>query len=159
MFHIQKGVGILLAGMVLLLASPSVSQTVLTITNTTLNQSVELTEEDLLAFEQVEIRTENEFVDGIVTFRGPYARDVLASVSTVPEVYKMVAINDYVIEIPAEDFEKYDVIFAMFQDDERFSLRTKGPIWVIYPMSDHKELQDRTYNDRLIWQLTRVEFE
>ncbi len=52
---------------------------------------------------------------------------------------------------------EYDVIFAMSQNGERLSIRDKGPIWVIYPMTDNDELQDRVYNDRLIWQLVKVD--
>jgi len=48
------------------------------------------------------------------------------------------------------------VIFATSQDGIKFSLRDKGPIWVIYPMTDNRKLQDRVYNDRLIWQLVKV---
>ena len=40
---------------------------------------------------------------------------------------------------------------------KRLSLRDKGPIWVIYPMTDNKELQDPAYNQRLVWQLVKIE--
>ena len=133
------------------------------------DDNITLTEEDLLAYDQVIVRTENEFVDGMAEFSGPLVRDVL-KLFDGPEgaesdddmaydedrVYIMTAVNEYSVEIPAEDFVKYDVIFAMSQDYEKFSLRTKGPIWVIYPMSDHAEIRDRILNDRLIWQLASV---
>ncbi|HSG35732.1 MAG TPA: oxidoreductase, partial [Sphingomonadaceae bacterium] len=70
-----------------------------------------------------------------------------------------VAANDYKVEIPLEDFVRYDVIFATSMNGDRLSLRDKGPIWIIYPMSDHRELRDPAYNQRLIWQLVRIELE
>lgn len=137
----------------------AVAEITLTLINTNTEEVITLTDDELLAFEQVTIRTENEFVDGMAEFSGPRARDVLALFEAEVEDYTLTAVNDYSVVIPAEDFENYDVIFAMYQDGERFSLRTKGPLWVIYPMSDYDVLQDRVYNDRLIWQLASVTIE
>ena len=125
---------------------------VLTLSDAATGIVVELSEDDLLALEQAVIVTENEFVDGEAEFSGPLARDVIALLDN-PEIvtFRLVAVNEYTVEVPVSDFIEYDVIFALFQDGQRFSSRDKGPIWVIYPMSDHTELQDRIYNDRLIW--------
>lgn len=131
---------------------------VLTLTNVSEDVVIELTEEDLLAMEQFSVFTENGFVDGLVEFTGPLARDVIALFED-PEIEELTltAVNDYAVKIPVSDVMDYDVIFALTQGGEKFSARDKGPIWVIYPMTDHIELQDRVYNDRLIWQLVQVE--
>ena len=131
---------------------------VLTLSDASTGVVVELLEADLLALEQAVVITENEFVDDEAEFSGPLARDVVALLNN-PEitVFQLVAVNEYAVEVPVSDFIDYDVIFALFQDGERFSPRDKGPIWVIYPMSDHPELQDRIYNDRLIWQMVRID--
>lgn len=161
----------LFGGVVVAQEAGSDEPTILTLITAENEVIGELTETDLLKFDQVTIWTENEFVDGMAEFTGPLVRDVLklydddAEMSeTAAEemavdderIYIMTAVNEYSVEIPAEDFVKYDVIFAMSQDGEKFSLRTKGPIWVIYPMSDHSEIRDRMLNDRLIWQLASV---
>ncbi len=121
----------------------------------------EFTEADIMAIDQTVVRTENEFVDGMVAFEGPLARDVLEAVdpnfAETVEIVKLIAVNEYAVEIPVTDFLEYDVLFALSADGQKFSLRDKGPIWVIYPMSDNPVLVDRIYNDRLIWQLTTVE--
>ena len=130
----------------------------LRLTNGSDGAVVELTEDDLLAMEQFTVFTENEFVDGLAEFTGPLARDVIALLNA-PEIetLKLTAVNDYAVEVPMSDLLDYDVIFAMAQNGTRFSIRDKGPIWVIYPMSENVELQDRVYNDRLIWQLVKVD--
>ena len=102
------------------------------------------------------VSTENEFVDGMAEFSGPLARDILSLLGDDFDSAEFTAINDYSIVIPVSDFQEYDVILALTMNGQKFSLRDKGPIWLIYPMSDHKELQDRVYNNRLIWQLTRI---
>jgi len=130
---------------------------VLTLENTSEGVVVELTEDDLMALPQAVVLTENEFVDGLAEFSGPLARDVIALLNDPDmDLLTLTAINDYSVEVPVVDFAEYDVIFALFQNGNRFSPRDKGPVWVIYPMTDHEELQDRVYNDRLIWQLVRV---
>ena len=36
-------------------------------------------------------------------------------------------------------------------------MRERGPLWVIYPWSQHPELDDRIHRQRSIWQLTAIE--
>ncbi len=131
--------------------------TMLTVTNTVTGTEVILSEAELMAFPQVTIHTENEFVDQMTAFSGPLGRDVLAAAGEGGSTVVLTAVNDYAVEVPIEDFTKYDVVFAMSADGEKFSRRDKGPIWVVYPMSEHAELQDPVYNARLIWQLVKVE--
>ena len=146
--------------LVLALALPRVAtaqDTMLTVTNTLTGAEVTLTEAELMALPQATINTENEFVDQMTAFEGPLGRDVLALVGEGGSMVVLTAVNDYAVEVPIEDFATYDVVFAMSADGETFSRRDKGPIWVVYPMSDHAELQDPVYNARLIWQLVKVE--
>lgn len=130
----------------------------LSLTNVSDGTVVNLSEDDLLAMEQFTVLTENEFVDGLAEFTGPLARDVIAFLNASDiEMLRLTAVNDYAVEVPMSDLLEYDVIFAMTQNGTRFSVRDKGPIWVIYPMTENEELQDRVYNDRLIWQLVKVD--
>ncbi len=113
----------------------------------------------LLALPQAEIRTANEFIDGTRVFRGPTILDVLrASGGANARSVRMIALNDYEIQVDTSEFRKYDPILALTMDGEALSVRDKGPIWMIYPMSDFPELRDPVYNSRLIWQLTRIEY-
>lgn len=123
-----------------------------------LSDTVILSREDLEMLNQYSLRTENEFVDGPTLFIGPLARDVLDTVGRgLSDTVVLTAANDFQVEIPVSDFDKYDVVFAMSANGERLSRRDKGPIWVIYPTSQHKDLQDPVYNARLIWQLVRID--
>lgn len=119
---------------------------------------VDFSLDELDALPQVTVLTENEHVDGMTAFTGPLARVVLKQTNDVnAESVKLIATNDYHIEVPVDDFRKYDVILATRQNGKLFSRRDRGPIWLIYPMSEHSELQDSLYNQRLIWQLVRME--
>jgi len=119
---------------------------------------VELSRAELEQLDQKTVRTMNDFVDAPTNFVGPLARDVLDTVGRgVQDTVLMTAANDFQVEIPVAEFDKYDVIFALSADGTTLSPRDKGPIWIIYPMSQHRELQDTTFNARLIWQLVRID--
>lgn len=115
-------------------------------------------EELAKAFPQVTVVTANDYSDGTRTFVGPRLRDVFAGITLKPEdQISLVALNDYAVKIPASDAIKYDVILATTLDGKEMTVRDKGPVWVIYPMSAHAELREPSYNDRLVWQLSKVE--
>jgi hypothetical protein len=137
------------------------AETMLTLANPALpapQSRVELDAAAIAALPQYTLRTSNEFVDGVAEFRGPLARDVVAVIGRgSARIAKLTAANDYSVEIDLSEFERYEVIFATSMNGQPLSRRDKGPIWVIYPMDQYEELQDPSYNNRLIWQLVRVE--
>lgn len=119
---------------------------------------LDLTVDGLRAMPQTTIRTGNEFANGIVAYRGPRVRDVLERYGLGDaKTVRLVAANDYFVDIPTDDFRRYDAILALEADGKQLSRRDKGPIWLMYPISDHGELQDPVYLRRLIWQVVRIE--
>ena len=85
-------------------------------------------------------------------------RDVLAQFGFDQEAsVRLIAANDYFVDIPTGNFRDYDAILAMEADGKPLSLREKGPLWLMYPISDHAELKDPIYLRRLIWQVVRIE--
>lgn len=139
-------------------AMPSAADDLLVIRNSADGTEIRFSEAELLALPQVTVRTSTEFTDGVVEFIGPLARDAVASIKTgAATSVHLVAANDYAIDIPLSDIFEYDVILAMQANGVRLTRRDKGPIWLMYPIDDHAELQDPAYTIRLIWQLTVME--
>lgn len=68
----------------------------------------------------------------------------------------LTALNDYAIEIPWHDLERYDPILAYSRDGERMGIRDKGPLILIYPFGTHPQLQGQDYINRSIWQVHAV---
>lgn len=153
--------GALAAGLfslTLVLGAPALAQPVLTLMADAAGETVELTSEDLEALPQQTVVTANEFAEGEVAYRGPLARDVLDRLELDElETVRFIAANDYYVDVPTSDLREYDVILAMEADGKRLSLRDKGPLWLMYPISDHPELNDPLYISRLIWQVVRIE--
>lgn len=90
-------------------------------------------------------------------FQGVLARRVMEAVGARGSSVTAVAANDYRVTIPIEDFRKYDVLLATHIDGAELRLRTKGPIWVIYP--EGVDLPPHVRQERMIWQLIELHVE
>lgn len=104
-----------------------------------------------------EMRTTTVWTDGPKLFGGVLMRDVLARVGARGRSVEAHALNDYVIEIPLDDFDRYDVLIATTMDGRELLARDKGPLWIVYPRDTAEELKDSRYDHRWIWQLDRLE--
>lgn len=113
----------------------------------------------LHALPVVSIETHTSVTDGRKRFEGVLVRDLLKRVGADGTVVHASAINDYMVEIPISDFERFDVIIAYRVDGAALSSRDKGPLWMIYPRDAHAELQDIRYDYRWVWQLNVLEVE
>lgn len=135
-------------------------EVILTVSNLHMGDgmAVKMTRSDLMNLPQVKLKTATEWTDGAPVFEGPLARDVIKNLEGHGEkVANAVAVNDYSVEIPLTDFQKYRVVLALSMNGRELSLRDKGPIWIVYPRDQHKELHDPVFNSRWIWQLDRLE--
>jgi hypothetical protein len=106
-----------------------------------------------------ELSTSTSVTDGVNHFEGFLMRDLLEWLGASGETSIAIALNDYIVEIPLQDFYDYDVILATHMDGQRLTRRDKGPLWIVYPRDDHAELQDIRYDYRWVWQLHRLEIE
>ena len=148
----------LLVPFFLALPSMGTAQPILTVT--TPERSATYTLNELIELPQTTVVTKNDYVDGATAFQGPRLRVILEQLSVDQSAeLKLTALNDFTSQVPASDAFDYDVILAILRDGETMPVREKGPIWVIYPMDDHPELQDEAYNGRMVWQLKDISVE
>jgi hypothetical protein len=105
------------------------------------------------------LRTWTPWTEGERLFEGVLGRRLMAAVCARGERALARARNDYLTEIPLEDFTRWPVLLATHMDGARLRLRDKGPIWVVYPWSDHPELNDRLTRQKSIWQLASLVIE
>lgn len=136
-------------------------QVILTISGEIENgTSGDIAEFDLDTLKQLgtlDIETETPWTEGKIRFTGVLARDVMDLVGATGRSISAIALNDYSVSIPFEDFDKYDVIIATERDGAPMRIRDRGPLWVIYPWSDNAELRNELYYSRSIWQLRSIE--
>lgn len=103
------------------------------------------------------VATTTSWTTGKHEFSGPLGRSVMEAVGAKGGMLSFVAINDYKVQIPAADFQKYPAILALKMDGEYMTIRNKGPLWVIYPRDDYPELVDKAHDAKWIWQIKAVE--
>ena len=99
------------------------------------------------------LKTTTPWTEGVITFEGVLARDLMAAVGAAGESVLAVALNDYEKEIPASDFENRDVLVAWNLDGRRMRVRDKGPLWIIYPKKRDAEPHSLETRSRMVWQL------
>jgi hypothetical protein len=90
-------------------------------------------------------------------FSGPLLRDVLAAAGASGSTLGAIALNNYKVEIPAEDAQKFKVLLATRMDDKPMAVRDKGPLFIIYPYDDSADLRSERYYSRSAWQLRKID--
>ncbi|WP_146115850.1 molybdopterin-dependent oxidoreductase [Malikia granosa] len=162
--------GLLLAGCCLLLTWPGLAQeatppgkTVLTISGrigaVPPGVPVAFDLARLEALPQRSFTTQTPWQDKPLQFTGPLLREVLASVKAQGSQLKAIALNDYKVSIPVSDTQRFDMLLALRVNGERIPVRSKGPLFVVYPYDSDEELRSTLYYSRSIWQLKAIEVE
>jgi hypothetical protein len=103
------------------------------------------------------LTTWTPWTDGEVEFEGVLARQLMEAVGARGAEVEARALNDYKEVIPIEDFDRYDVLLATRMNGQLMRVRDKGPIWIVYPWSDHPELDDFATREKSVWQLSALQ--
>lgn len=101
--------------------------------------------------------TETPWTKGTVKFEGPLGSALLDQLGAEGTTLKITALNDYVVEVPVEDFRKWPVILATRKDGKLMPVRDKGPIFVIYPFDADRSLYNEKIFSRSAWQVKSIE--
>ncbi|KAA2314350.1 oxidoreductase [Pseudooceanicola sediminis] len=129
------------------------------ITNTNADNAARFDRKMLEALPAVTIRTSTIWTEGVQTFTGVQLIDLAAAVGTDADELRAMAVNDYAVTIPGEDWVDGGPIIAYLNNGAPMSLRDKGPLWVIYPYDSKPAYQSEVAYSRSIWQLDRIEME
>lgn len=109
----------------------------------------------LRALDWREIETFTSFTSGPQRFAGPTLASLLQAVEAQGVRIHATAINDYFVEIPVVHAAQHDVLLAVEMNGKRMRVRDKGPIWVVYPLSE-EAARAKPFDTEMIWQLTRI---
>jgi hypothetical protein len=110
----------------------------------------------LQALPVTRITTMTPWTDGENLYEGVKIRDLLQQLGVQGATVIAGAVDDYQVKIPMEDIRDYDVIVAYAIDGKPLPEDDKGPLWIIYPYSEHSGLQKDLYFSRSVWQLNRL---
>lgn len=130
-------------------------ETILTVTGLSDGQEVQdYTLSDIEAMASIDIVTSTPWTLGQTRFTGvPLALFLNGQASGT---LRMVALNDFIQNMPLADIEALSPIVAFALDGQRMSVRDKGPLWVVYPFDEDIRFQTETIYARSVWQLRRL---
>jgi hypothetical protein len=117
---------------------------------------IEFSDGDLSAMPQIEHKTSTIWTEGELTFSGPALRALLDSVQAGNGDLEMTAVNNYKVRVPRSVVEADVPIIAMRIDGKPFSVREKGPLWIIFPYDSHERFNSETVYSYSIWQLSSI---
>ncbi|WP_372308573.1 hypothetical protein [Vibrio splendidus] len=122
-----------------------------------LGQKHQFSREQLLLLPQKEITTSLPWLDGELVYSGVALQTVLET-KDLPMTSQVtfVALNDYKIAVPKEDFDDYQPIIAIKQNGQFMSVREKGPYWLIYPLSSTPDIDNTDFHAKMIWQIRDI---
>nr|WP_272070134.1 hypothetical protein [Marinomonas sp.] len=136
------------------------SRTILTVTGAIKNTNSEsgaIFDATMLnALPRHSVSTHNLWTDGLHTYEGFSALDLLNMLGNQGNVLQITALNDYMTEIPIADFAEQGAIFATHQNGKPMSVRNLGPIMVIYPFDTNETVRSDIYYSRSIWQIKHI---
>lgn len=141
------------------IAGPSAAQAAAVVL-TVRNEGGQRRQFDMAALERMPQRsmvTATPWYDHPRKFTGPLLRDVLAAAGAKGGTLTAVALNDYKVELPADDASKFDVVMARLMDDEPMPIRDKGPLFIVYPFDSQSLLRSERYYSRSAWQLRTLD--
>lgn len=104
------------------------------------------------------IETSTVWTDGVKRFEGVSLKKVLDRVGARGTRLRASALNDYAIVLPISDL-RYDPLLAMSMDGSELTVRTRGPLWIVFPRDAFPELRTAEQDARWVWQLKRLSVE
>ncbi|MCD1625069.1 MAG: hypothetical protein ACU0B7_08810 [Paracoccaceae bacterium] len=114
------------------------------------------TDTDLLALPQIEFSTSTIWTPEPATFSGPSLASVLEAAGAAKGALSMIAVNEYKVEIPTDRIEDNAPIIANRINGAPFSIRDKGPLWLVFPFDSNPRFQTEEVYSFSIWQLTQI---
>ncbi|NQW10875.1 MAG: molybdopterin-dependent oxidoreductase [Alphaproteobacteria bacterium] len=102
--------------------------------------------------------TSTAWTEGRPEFEGVLLSALIERIGATGSTAVAIALNDYKVEIPIEDFTRYPVILAYRMNGKRLRVRDKGPLWIIYPQDDFPALKTKQTQARWVWQVKEIQF-
>ncbi len=118
-------------------------------------------DEALSTLPQISFTTKTLWTEGNMEFSGPSLQSVLAAagVPATASTIRLTALNDYSVTIDRPLIESTAPIVANRMDGAPFSVRDKGPLWLMFPFDLDMRFRSETYYALSIWQLSLIEAE
>lgn len=115
--------------------------------------------EELDAMPQATLETSTPWTQGTNVFTGISLAD-LAALAPAGDVASadLVALNDYMASVPAEDWQAMTLVLANRMNGKLMPVYEKGPFWLVYPVDALETPLPQAYVARMVWQVASITF-
>lgn len=120
------------------------------------SRSIKFDRSRLEALPQQEFATSTIWTVEDHSFSGPSLHDVLVEADVTGTTVHLIAANGYEVRMAWEEIEKTVPIVATRIDGAPYSVRQKGPLWIIFPYDQNPRYRTEAFYALSIWQLTDV---
>ena len=128
-------------------------------TTNSAKNAYEISEREFLALPRSTVTTSTPWTPKS-DFAGPLLSRVLSEVDAKGTKLRLIALDNFSVEVDAGYLERYGTILAISRNDVRLTIRDFGPIFVMYPRDSFKqELDTPAAASYLVWQLCGIEVE
>lgn len=103
-----------------------------------------------------QITTENPWGRGGSSDESVGLADVLRFARADDATTVVSAPSDYRTDNPVVDLDAYRVVLADKRDGADLPVRDRGPLFVVFPFSDHPELRTDVRYAQSVWQVNRI---
>lgn len=114
---------------------------------------------DLEAFGVETFETTTPWTDGMQVFEGVSGKVFAEKFFGDAELVRAIALDNYIIEIPAEVFETEPVMIATRLNGESMEPSKKGPFWIMFDFDASPTSRHSEYRNYAVWQLVEIEIE
>lgn len=89
-------------------------------------------------------------------FAGPALKTLLQAVGASGKVLHLTALDKYEVNIPMEDLNSFGPLLALRMDGKELTIRSRGPVLLMYPFDTYSQIDTDVYYGRSVWQLIHI---
>ena len=119
--------------------------------------SLVLKRDQLEQLPQSSFSTHLPWLEQSANFEGVRLLTLLEHFKLSASKLKLLALNDYSVEISHDYIKQYNPLVAIKQDGQYLKVRDYGPYWVIISLNEHPEAAKTKHLANMVWQLTVIE--
>lgn len=110
----------------------------------------------LEALPKAVVKTANPWEPGIATYEGVPLAALLSAVQANGTVIRITALNDYRADMDVADAASTGAILAYRRNGAQIPVREKGPLFVVFPFTEHPFLLTEQRYAQSVWQVARI---
>jgi len=103
-----------------------------------------------------ELITRTPWEKNVMTFSGPSLKALLHTVGSRGKTIRLSALDNYEASVPMDDVTRFDPVLAIRVDGKPLTIRSRGPVRVMYPFDHFPEINIELYSGRAVWQLQHI---